>query len=241
MILFRIVGWFVGVVFISLITVKGYTPLGSEGYWKSPNDHFIHNAGLYEKDNYSVSGKLSVEDFGLVKKYSSEYGIDHRLILAIIAQESQFDVSASSRRGAVGLMQLMPLTSAEIAEDLEFDEPHPVAGNIQSGVYYFAKLVQLFYNTDRDDHLRLALAAYNAGPSRIYDAQELAAYMGENPNDWNSIERILPLLSKRYYSLHRAVWNDGRPRSGYFGSSRETVSYVENTMKIYRDILKTNS
>jgi membrane-bound lytic murein transglycosylase MltF len=131
----------------------------------------------------------------------------------------------------------MPVTSAEIAENIDLDESHVVAGNIQSGIYYFTKLFQLFPNTNPIDHLCLTLAAYNAGPSRIYDAQELAAYMGENPNSWSTIQKILPLLSKRYYSLHQAVWSDGRPRSGYFGSSHQTISYVENTMKIYQDIL----
>jgi membrane-bound lytic murein transglycosylase F len=237
LIVFRIIGWFLVVAFISLITVNGYTPFGSNKYWLTPSNPSIIHAGILNSENYSVSEKLSTEDFGLVKKYSSEYGIDHRLIMAIIAQESQFDISAESHRGAIGLMQLMPVTSAEVAENIGLDETHVVAGNIKSGIYYFTKLFQLFPNTNADDHLCLTLAAYNAGPSRIYDAQELAAYMGENPNSWSVIQKILPLLSKRYYSLHQAVWSDGRPPSGYFGSSHQTISYVENTMKIYKDIL----
>ena len=241
LIVFRIIGWFVVVVFISLVTVNGYTPFGSDKYAVTPNNSSIAHAGILYGENYSLSERLSTEDLGLVKKYSSEYGIDHLLIMAIIAQESQFDITAESQRGAVGLMQLMPVTSAEIANNIDLDETHVVAGNIKSGIYYFTKLFQLFTNANAEDHFCLTLAAYNAGPSRIYDAQELAAYMGENPNSWSTIQKILPLLSKRYYSLHQAVWSDGRPPSGYFGSSRQTISYVENTMKIYKDILQKKS
>lgn len=177
--------------------------------------------------------QLGVDELKVVKYTSAESGLDYRLILAIMKQESQFEYDAVSSRGAEGLMQLMPVTNAEISEKLNLEGMHHPKENIQAGVYYFSQLFDLFRNCAPMDRLSLALAAYNAGPSRIYDAQVLAAYMGENPRSWQSIENILPLLSKRFYSLHQSVWADGKPRSGYFGSYRQTVLYVENTLSIY--------
>jgi membrane-bound lytic murein transglycosylase F len=152
-------------------------------------------------------------------------------------QESQFDENAVSYRGARGLMQIMPVTNNEMVEELELRGSSHPRENIQAGIYYFSKLYRQFKAGTYGDRIRLALAAYNAGPSRIYDAQELASYLGENPSDWRSIRHVLPLLSKRYYSLHQAVWNDSRPPAGYFGSWRETSQYVDAIVKTYKGYL----
>jgi membrane-bound lytic murein transglycosylase F len=131
-------------------------------------------------------------------------------------------------------MQVMPAmdsdTSDVISPDLNVPED-----NIRAGISYFAQMMDLFKNTSPDDQIQLALAAYNAGPARIYDAMELAAYIGENPLQWAPVRNALPMLSMRYYSLHQSVWKDGKPKSGYFGDWRQTVSYVENVMKYYNE------
>ena len=134
-------------------------------------------------------------------------------------------------------MQIMPVTETEISNELALKDIHLSKENIRAGTYYFARLLDLFPDSKPEDRLRLALASYNAGPSRVYDAQELAAYLGENPCIWSSIQTVLPLLSKRYYSLHRAVWSEGKPPKGYFGSWRQTTAYVENIMKTYLSYL----
>lgn len=169
----------------------------------------------------------------LVKRYSNLYNVDFRLVLAIIRQESRFNHELVSSKGAIGLMQLMPMTHMEVAEKLEMEDLHLPEQNIRGGIYYFSELRSLFSCPDPLDEISLSLAAYNAGPGRIYDAQDLAAYMGEDPNSWQTIEKMLPLLSKRYYTLHKSVWDEGRPRSGYFGSWRQTVTYVERVLQVY--------
>lgn len=179
---------------------------------------------------------LSNDEILRIKRYSNYYKIDYRIILSMIKHESRFDSSAVSERGATGLMQMMPMTHAEIKEALAIDTAEMSVDNLQAGIYYFAKLYNLFSNIKGDDRLSFSLAAYNAGPARIYDAQEIAAYMGENPNEWSVIENVLPLLSKRYYSLHQEVWGDTKPRNGYFGSWKQTVAYVQNITKTYRDL-----
>ena len=187
------------------------------------------------QESISLTEDMESVDFKSVRKFSEEYGTDERLILAIMKQESQFDENAVSYRGARGLMQIMPVTNMELVEELDLPKVSRPRENIQAGIYYFSKLYRLFKTGTKGDRIRLALAAYNAGPSRIYDAQELAAYLGENPNEWRSIRNVLPLLSKRYYSLHQAVWNESKPPAGYFGSWRETSVYVDAIMKTYKE------
>jgi membrane-bound lytic murein transglycosylase F len=169
-----------------------------------------------------------------IKKYSEKYGFDWRLVLAVMKQESRFRVEAESEKGASGLMQIMPVTSVEVASHLKLDDlTHPV-NNIRGGIFYLRKLHNLFEGAEPTDRIKLTLAAYNAGMGRIYDAQELAAYLQENPHKWEAVRDALPLLSKRYYTLHRNVWNEDKPRrAGWFGNSSQTVVYVDKIMTYY--------
>ncbi len=168
-----------------------------------------------------------------IKSYSAEYGFDWRLILAIMKQESRFVPHAESHKGAAGLMQIMPATSVDVARVLEIkDMTHP-KNNIRGGIYYLRWLYDLFGDAEEGDRIKLTLAAYNAGVRRVYDAQDVAAYLDENPTTWLAVRDALPLLSKRYYTLHRNVWPQEKPNAGWFGNSRETVRYVENIMDYY--------
>ncbi len=84
--------------------------------------------------------------------------VDPALIKAIILAESGFNPRAVSKRGAMGLMQLMPITVREFGLDDVFDP----AVNIEYGVRYFRKLLDRF-----DGDVKLALAAYNAGTKYV--------------------------------------------------------------------------
>ncbi len=171
-----------------------------------------------------------------VKRQAARYGFDWRLILAMVRQESRFTSEAVSNKGAAGLMQLMPSTGEEVARRLSLDDVEHPEDNIKGGVYYLKTLYGLFAGVDEPDRTKLALAAYNAGIGRIYDAQEIAAYMNENPARWNAVKDALPFLSKRFYTLHRNVWDQDRPKSGWFGNSRETVQYVDNVIQTYDEL-----
>jgi membrane-bound lytic murein transglycosylase F len=178
-----------------------------------------------------------IHDHGaMVKRQAARNGFDWRLILAMVQQESRFTTDALSQKGASGLMQLMPSTGEEVARTLAMEDVDHPDNNIRGGVYYLKTLYNLFQGVEEPDRVKLALAAYNAGIGRIYDAQEIAAYMHENPGRWQSIRDALPLLSKRYYTFHRNVWNQDKPRSGWFGNARETVAYVDNVMQTYDEL-----
>jgi soluble lytic murein transglycosylase-like protein len=94
----------------------------------------------------------------LIRGASNRYHVDPRLVKAVIRAESNFDYLAVSRKGALGLMQLMPLT----ANDMQVYDPFDPKQNINGGTRYLRKMLGLF-----NGNLRMSLAAYNAGPGRV--------------------------------------------------------------------------
>jgi soluble lytic murein transglycosylase-like protein len=94
----------------------------------------------------------------LVEKVSNAYGIEGALIHAVISVESGYDAKAVSRKGAVGLMQLMPKTAKYYGVANTMDP----AQNLDGGARYLRDLLNRF-----DHNVGLALAAYNAGENAV--------------------------------------------------------------------------
>ena len=94
----------------------------------------------------------------LARATAERYGLDPVLVLAVVAVESNFEPRAVSKKGAQGLMQLMPAT----AGDLGVADALDPATNLDGGARYLQALLRLY----RGD-LRKALAAYNAGPGAV--------------------------------------------------------------------------
>ena len=183
----------------------------------------------------ALTEKSLVRYGSLIRHYSDRYQMDWRLVLAVIRQESRFQHDAVSHKGAYGLMQIMPETQVELLDKIGVEEATSPRNNIRAGVFHLRSLYRYFDEAVGDDRVQFILAAYNAGLGRIRDAQAIAKYLGHDPNSWRYVKDALPLLSKRYYTLHRQVWPEGKPRSGYFGNYRQTVNYVENIMQYYSD------
>ena len=104
----------------------------------------------------------------LVTQYSVEYNIPEYIIYAVIRTESDFDPTAESSAGAVGLMQMMPDTFSWLTGDEHLREYLPASAlktpdvNIRYGTYYLRYLYRKFdYNWDH------ALAAYNGGEGNV--------------------------------------------------------------------------
>ena len=171
----------------------------------------------------------------IIKKYSKRYGFDWRLIAAQIVQESGFRSKARSRKGASGLMQLMPQTAREISRelDIQYIMRNP-RENITAGIYHLHKQYRLFPTADYDNRVKLALASYNAGAGRVFDAQDIARYYKQPPNVWENVRPYLALLKKSDWQLHLQVWPTGKPRFGYFYGYNETINYVESIWSMYQ-------
>lgn len=229
------------IVLIAAVMLAGCTPFGDGALRKTVADGDAPAAASVALAE--TEAKAPVPDrttaaiirmYGpTIRAHAERYGFDWRLILATMKQESRFSPTAESHQGAYGLMQLMPGTQEELARVLALDDMSHPHNNIRGGIYYMHQLYKLFEGAPEADRLKLTLAAYNAGIGRVYDAQEIAAYLREDPLTWEAIRDVLPLLSRRYETLHQSVWEGQKPRTGFFGNARETVRYVEGVMAHY--------
>jgi soluble lytic murein transglycosylase len=173
-----------------------------DGRWKNGKYHgrgnYVYNdkdarfkyVGLsnYVKKHGYWTGIMSYKNAckyeRLILQASKQFGVDCSLIRAIIKTESDFDSWAVSRKGAQGLMQLMPQT----AKSMAVDDPFNPEENILGGTRYFSLLLKRFKNNKT-----LALAAYNAGPDKV------EAYQGVPPfaETRTYVKRVM-----EYYQLY---------------------------------------
>jgi len=117
---------------------------------------------------------------GAIRASARRNRLDPALVAAVIYSESRFDARARSSHGAVGLMQLLPQTAAQIARETggvafvpaDLDDP---AVNIRYGCYYLRTVLDMFGG----DHVA-AIAAYNAGAG-VVGEWEAAARAGGHP------------------------------------------------------------
>ena len=93
-----------------------------------------------------------------IHKAAQKYNLPAALIRGVIRAESNFEVTAVSRAGAQGLMQLMPGT----ARELGVDDPFDIQQNIDGGARYLRRMLDSF-----GGNIKVALAAYNAGPGTV--------------------------------------------------------------------------
>ena len=134
----------------------------------------------------------------LITTYAKEYALDPALLQAVIKVESNFNPVAVSSKGALGLMQLMPLTAAA----LHVLDPFDPDDNIRAGASLLRRLLDRF-----GGDLPLALAAYHAGERRVSQAVGAESL----PGTQIYVERVL-----RHYNhfvtvgMPSTVWSDKR-------------------------------
>lgn len=177
------------------VSKKGYKlqRVYKEKRYKKRSNGSKSSSGKPRKNRIGC-GKLSAERIdqktrpylGHINKYSKQYGVDENLVRAIIRQESCFKPKAKSRVGAMGLMQLMPGT----AEYLGIKNAWNPEQNIRGGVKYIHRQLKRF-----SGDIRLALAAYNAGPGAVlkYDGippyKETQNYVGSIMEEYGRLQK----------------------------------------------------
>jgi soluble lytic murein transglycosylase-like protein len=165
------------------------------------------------QNSLSRSGFTQREIDAAIDQAASRHNVDPNLVRALVKVESNFNPNAVSRKGAMGLMQLMPQT----ARQLNLKNPFDPQQNIDAGVRHLKQLLDN-YNGD----VRLSLAAYNAGSGAVSRSRGIPRYSETQ----NYVRRITNLY-------------DGNLGSNYFfGVSRDPVKvqrdergvlYISNT------------
>jgi soluble lytic murein transglycosylase-like protein len=158
------------------------------------------------KASFSGSGKGG-PFHQIAEEKAKRHNLDPRLIKAVIKAESNWNPYAVSPKGARGLMQLMPGTASDLGVMNIFDPEE----NIEGGVRYLKYLLEKF-NGDTT----LAIAAYNAGPTRVEQTMSVPAI----PETINYVRRVKNLYSgdtallspagdKKQYRIQKVVMKDG--------------------------------
>jgi len=122
---------------------------------------------INERSHLISPGRSTNKYDKIITKASQYHGVSFPLIKAIIKAESNFNPQAVSKKGAMGLMQLMP----ENVDLLNIKDPFDPVENIMGGAKYFRKLLDRF-----EGELRLSLAAYNAGPEAVQRYNQIPPY-----------------------------------------------------------------
>ena len=131
-----------------------------------------------QKDTKILSGKRKRGYDKLIDKVAHAEGLESDLLRAVVQTESNFDPNAVSKKGAAGLMQLMP----ETARRMGVSDPFHPEENLEAGARYLKRLIAKY-----NGRLPLALAAYNAGENAVERYKGIPPY----PETQDYVRKVL--------------------------------------------------
>jgi soluble lytic murein transglycosylase-like protein len=179
------------VALVALVITAG--PAGAESFRLTAPDGTVHFTNAPNDPRYTRMGFNSGTEAGFlrlpqggdtgpyvqeIRDAAERYGVPVKLVSAVIRAESGFNPRAVSRKGAQGLMQLMPTTAATLGVRNSFDPRQ----NIDGGVRHLRALIDRF-----PSNLPLALAAYNAGERAVVQYRGVPPY----PETQDYVSKVL--------------------------------------------------
>jgi len=139
----------------------------------------------------SKDWKRFEQTLALFRRYGAQYDFDPLMLAAQGYQESRLDQNAKSAVGAIGVMQLMPATGAEMnVGDIRVTE-----ANVHAGAKYMDRLMSVYFpeaHLEEVNRTLFAFASYNAGAAKIARMRAIARKRGLNPDKWfNNVEIVV--------------------------------------------------
>lgn len=187
---------------------------------------YLANEGRKDFRTINSNNKIISNYDHVFKHEAKELNIDWRLLAALCYTESKFDSEQKSNAGAIGVMQIMPITAKAFSvqsKDIIIPEI-----NIYTASRYIKTLFTYFSMiTNHDEKIKFVLGAYNSGIGHIYDAMALAKKYNKDPHSWNDVVEFLILKNDNKY------YNDEVCKYGYF-NGKQTDSLVKNTLNTYK-------
>ncbi|MGD8353114.1 MAG: membrane-bound lytic murein transglycosylase MltF [Pseudomonadota bacterium] len=224
-------GWAVRKGNTQLLEVINYflSKIQDDGTFQDIYDHYYSNRvilGPVDINSFKKRIRSRLPRYEkTIRQEAKKYDFDWRLIAAMIYQESHFNPRARSYTGVRGLMQITQATAREMGIKSRMDPQD----SIRAGVRYLARLRSRFSDIEDDrERLLFALASYNIGYGHVRDAQGLAKEKGLDPDTWENLKTVLPLLRRSEYYRHL--------RYGY-ARGTEPVRYLSHVLTYY-DILR---
>ncbi|MCC5937817.1 MAG: transporter substrate-binding domain-containing protein [Lunatimonas sp.] len=205
---------------IARIHKTGYQAVLYQKYFLNKKNSYFRSSSAFS----SVSGgRISAFD-ELIKEGADMLGWDWRLLASLVYKESRFDTTAVSYAGAVGLLQLMPVTLRQFG----VTNPNDPRESLRGGVNYLRYLDGFWLERipDNNERIRFILASYNIGHGHVQDAWRLALKFGKDSRLWSSAAFYLERKSKP------EVYRDPLVTSGY-AKGHLAVQYVTDIMSLY--------
>jgi len=206
--------------------IKGYKTTREYAWLQHKYFRGTRSARMASSEYFATyTGKVSPYD-DIIRSYSDSIGWDWRLMASLIYQESRFNPSVISSRGAYGLMQVMPSTGTYFG----YDVTRSVENNIRAGASYIKMLDKMFSNwvSDPDERVKFILASYNAGHGHVLDAIKLAEKNGLDPGKWdNNVSLFLERKSDP------AFYDDPVVRNGRLKQGVAVNAYVTDILERY--------
>lgn len=171
----------------ALLALGAAWPAAAEVQIRTLDDgtRLIFNESTVERQRRESSRLLPVPKAELrllIDRYARFFGLAPQLVQAVVQAESGYNVRALSSKGAMGLMQLMPGTAALLGVSNAWDPQQ----NVRGGTAYLREQL------DRFGSVRLAVAAYHAGPNAVKKYNGVPPY----PDTEEYVERVLSLYQQ---------------------------------------------
>lgn len=194
-----------------------------EDYFEKGISNRLHSHDTRTRTAGSISGYDN-----LFRQVGSEERVDWRMMSAIASVESRFNNYLVSKRGARGLMQVMPRVAESLGVDPEnLMEPETNLRVAAKVIRRIGQSLKISENTHFTDQASLMLAAYNGGIGNIMDARRLAEKYGADPDSWADVSRFLNLMAEDHYAEDEVV------QCGGFKGASETLAFVDKVMDNY--------